>query len=153
MKALLLITILVTCSFSQTGIFIKSTCNGPTGERLIYQVKQDIDRSNLFNLVEDSSYAKIQLILSTLDPKDHGTAQDDPLNMTKALKPYTVYSVVWAVRIPLNQVGDPRFYWDTYVGICGSERVLNVAEDIVDKTEEISRTYIELVREVVKERG
>lgn len=102
----------------KASVFFEIEASDNVGSRLAYSIKEGIRRSSGMQLVDQAERSFWGLSLVTLDP-DQQTAQR------------TVYSLVWTMRLP----GGTRSYVTHKVGICGSTRVAECADQIVAETD------------------
>lgn len=121
-------------AFAQTKIAVEveHSGNDPVGQRLVYKLKENIRSSGLLKLTTINEPRFIISII-TIDTET-----------TNTYKGYScAYSLVWILCIKKD-------YWDKKyirhkVGICGSDRVNEVAERIVAQTDIIVSDFLKVI--------
>jgi len=117
--------------FASVKIYVFASANDPVGSQLVYKIRENLRVSKTFELTLHENDSGFQIRIVTLDPNDNGYQ--------------TVYSVVWTAK-----TNDSFLYWDQLVGICGLNRVSQVADQIVSKTDEmvidLQRTLIDMLK-------
>jgi hypothetical protein len=96
------------------------------GQRLVYQLKEKIRASHSMDLIPNCDNGCWRIIVYTLDKEP-----DDSALKGRA----TVFSVIW-LGMPQNQPGTALFL-DSTIGYCGSERVVETAENIIAHTDRL----------------
>lgn len=111
------------------NVIISSTAEDPVGSRLATRLRETIATSPLFTLIYDEDKPAIKLAIVTLDP-DSGNGSSGTR---------TIYSLV--ILLHAKRGGLDTFL-DTYVGVCGSQRLDSCSDRIkaaVDKQATIIR--------------
>ena len=119
----LLLTLNVLPSFAQTAVYVGATAPDSVGHRFTYSIREGIRRSAGLSLADREQDGFIRVYIVTLDP-DANTASSGNR---------TIYSVVWTMRT-LHDT-PVTMYLTNSVGVCGSQRVSQSADDIVAKTD------------------
>lgn len=134
----LVLLIVVSNSFAMDmPVAIDATADDSVGKRLVYQIKEGINRSTSMHITLEEELG-MGLKIVTLEGD-----RDTPGN-------YTTYSVTWTWINP-EQVFP--FYLTSSVGVCGSSRVESVAESLVADTHETAETILKMLMDYEESRS
>ncbi|MBI2380196.1 MAG: hypothetical protein HYV16_05550 [Gammaproteobacteria bacterium] len=129
MKLAVLLILLSGPVMAKDPVQVLHTGNDIVGERLVYAIKEGVQRSASMRISE-SERGRVGVIISSVDMKDGG------------LDGVSAYSIVWVLAQEGNGVS---IYIDSTVGFCGGLRVAECADAIVARTS----SRIESIRPVL----
>ncbi len=112
-------SLLLAQDYSVLPIEFSHSGDDAIGTRLGYKINEEIRESKSMALTFDETIARMQLILVTLEPNSSNSY-------------LTVYSATWVWNNPEQPL---PFYITSMVGTCGTNRVNEVAEDLVAQTD------------------
>ncbi|MFO1408641.1 MAG: hypothetical protein U1F08_14085 [Steroidobacteraceae bacterium] len=104
-------------------VYLGATADDPVGSRLAYRIKEQIRKSGQMEFVPSASDAFVGLNLTTLDPDDAARR--------------TVYSLVVTIRDFSAKDAELFYYWSSYVGTCGTNKVDECAESIAADVDQV----------------
>ena len=113
-------------------VAVDATTNDTVGKRLVYKIKEGINRSSTMHVTYKEEVG-LGLHIVTLEGD-----RNNPGN-------YAMYSVTWTWINPEQFL---PFYLNSLVGACGTKRVDEVAESIVADTKEQSEDVLKIVQEM-----
>ena len=122
--------------FAQMKVFVAETAPDSVGSRLAFSIKEGIRRSAGMALTDRSQDAIIRVHIVTLDPD-----KNDNSNRR------TIYSVVWTAQT-LHST-PVTMYLTNSVGLCGSSRVQECAEDLVSDTDRQATTVRSWIKDII----
>ena len=105
--------------FSAFPVEVQSNCNDSIGQRLVYEFKELVRKSNSMKLTTENE-SRIQVIIQSMDSDD------------KRPNIYSIYTVIWNI-VPKN--GVPH-YFNSVMGYCGSLVISDVASRLIAQTDE-----------------
>jgi len=114
-------------------VYVAGTADDAVGERLVYAVKETIRKSGGLSLQASTQDAFLAVNMVTLDPDDNGSR--------------TVYSFV------LTSADSDESHFDyelSFVGVCGTDRVVQCAERIVASVDSVSERYKKSVADALR---
>jgi hypothetical protein len=114
-------------------IYVEGQSEDNIGNRLIYKLKENIRQSKNMELVLSEDISKIQINIVTLD------ALEDNLS--------TVYSIVWTWTTPSGC----KSFFTHHVGMCGKNKINDVAENMVADTDKIIMTIQKMILDIYNE--
>lgn len=120
-------------SLAQMSVYLGATADDSVGGRLVYAMKEKIRRSAGMTLVDRDQDGRIAVQIVTLDPDSSSGGGRR-----------TIYSVVWLAKT-FHETPIDMFLTNS-VGLCGSNKVQECAEDLVadtDKQVTKVRTWIQ----------
>ena len=136
-KSILPILFLLSApTFAQMKVFVAATAPDSVGSRLVYSIKEGIRRSAGMALTDRSQDSSIRVHIVTLDP-------DKNENSSRR----TIYSVVWTTQT-LHST-PVTMYLTNSVGLCGSSRVQECAEDLVSDTDQQASTVRSWIQDIL----
>lgn len=115
------------------AVYVDAVPEGMQSTRLVYAFKERLRRSSTLRVVDAEQDSALQVHLHAMDPDANGYQ--------------TVYSVAWTFSQPAYPVGF-RFYNDSTVGFCGSNRIGECADSLAGKTDEFASQLREFMRQV-----
>lgn len=130
----LLCGLLSTCCVvtnAQT-IYVDANPNGMQSNRLSYAFKQNLLRSATLKAVDNEKDSVMQVHLNLLDTDQSSYS--------------TAYSVVWTFTQPAYPEGF-KFYDNSLVGICGSNRIAECADSLTAQTDQLATQLRQLIRQ------
>ncbi|MCC7068655.1 MAG: hypothetical protein IT523_09385 [Burkholderiales bacterium] len=136
-KSILPILFLLSApTFAQMKVFVAATTPDSVGSRLVYSIKEGIRRSAGMALTDRSQDSIIRVNIVTLDP-------DKNENSSRR----TIYSVVWTAQTFHST--PVTMYLTNSVGLCGSNRVQECAEDLVADTDRQASTVRSWIQDIL----
>ena len=126
-------------ALAQVKVHVSSTAPDSVGGRLVFGVKEAIRRSSGMTLAEREQDALISVRIVTLDP--------DTNNSSNGYR--TIYSLVWTARTMHATPVD--MYLSNSVGLCGSGRVAECAEELTADTDKYSTIVVGWIQDALRD--
>lgn len=126
---------------AQMPVVVSATAPDPVGRRLAFAVREKLRRTAGMQLASSTDSGTVIMSMVTLDP--------DSKNQDAGSR--TIYSVVWTVET-FHQ-SPITMYLTSSVGLCGSGRVQECAEDLVAGTDRETSQVREWITNASKTSG